>query len=200
MLHAAGLEVIVEHGVVLGEVRGLEVARVRPGPDGHVLDVGVGRFDQAANALLYGDLPTDLALARVAREVQSHRHAGAVPHPVNRLARERWLRAQVVDAPQLVGATRLEPVPPPLPRPNLKVPCPAPAVGVDDADRRVLVVCSVGTDLDLVPVAADLIARELPERVVLVTPARDQLPVLRAMASRLPVTTELVAVEGDWPR
>jgi hypothetical protein len=63
----------------------------------------------------------------------------------------------------------------------------------------VLVVCSVGVDLDLVPTTADLILREHPDRVVLVTPGRDQLPVQRALAERLAVPADLVAVEGAWP-
>ncbi len=54
----AGVEVVVEHGVIRGEVRGLEVARVggrrrrrRP------LEVGVGRHDREAFAMVHGDLP-----------------------------------------------------------------------------------------------------------------------------------------------
>jgi hypothetical protein len=200
MLREAGADVVVEHGVVFGEVRGLEVARIRVGDDGRLtLDVGVGRFDQEATALLHGHLPTDEALARAVAEVASHRRSGAAPHPVNRLARERWLRAQVLDDPSLVGASALEPVGPPQPRRNTRDSLPAAAAGTDRSGARLLVVCSVGVDLDLVPVAADLADRERATRAVLVTPARDQVPVLRLLAARLPVPTDLVALEGDWP-
>jgi hypothetical protein len=200
MLHGAGTEVVVEHGVVFGEVRGLEVARVSVGDDGVLrLDVGVGRFDQEATALLHGHLPTDAALARAVAEVARHRRRGAVPHPVNRIARERWLRAQVLDDPSIVGATSLRPVAPPRPRPNVRDPQPAAAVGEHEGGDRLLVVCSVGVDLDLVPIAADLADREGVARIVLVTPPRDQVPILRTLASRLAVPADLVALAGDWP-
>jgi hypothetical protein len=200
ILHAAGADVVVEHGVIFGEIKGLEVARVRVGDDGEVvLDVGVGRFDQEATALLHGHLPTEEALARAIDEVAAHRRPSAAPHPVNRLARDRWLRSQVLADPSLVGATALAPVPPASPRRNTRDPLPAGAIGTDESGARLLVVCSVGVDLDLVPVAADLAVRETAERAVLVTPQRDQVPVLRSLAARLPVPADLVAVEGDWP-
>lgn len=200
MLRAVGADIVVEHGVILGEVRGLEVARVRIGDDGRpVLEVGVGRFDQEASAMMHGHLPTEEALARAVELVRSHRHPGAAPHPINRLAHDRWLRAQVVEDPSLVGLDALEPVAPTEPRANLKDPHPAGAVGRDANGATVLVVCSAGVDLDLVPVAADLAARERADRVLLVTPARDQVPTQRALVERLAVPAELVAVDGDWP-
>jgi hypothetical protein len=200
ILRAAGADVVVEHGVIFGEIKGLEVARVRVADDGEaVLDVGVGRFDQEATALLHGHLPTEEALARAIDEVAAHRRPDAPPHPVNRLARDRWLRSQVLADPSIVGLASLEPVPPASPRRNTRDALPAGAIGTDASGVRVLVVCSVGVDLDLVPVAADLAARESAARAVLVTPARDQVPVLHALAGRLPVPAELVAVEGDWP-
>jgi hypothetical protein len=201
LLRAAGADVVVEHGVIYGEIRGLEVARVRVADDGEVvLDVGVGRFDQEATAILHGHLPTEDALARAVDEVERHRRPAAAPHPVNRLARDRWLRAQVLDDPSLVGLRAIEPIAPATPRRNTRDALPAGAIGVDDDGARVLVVTSVGVDLDLVPVAADLAAREHADRIVLVTPPRDQVPVLRSFADRLPLPTTLVAVEGDWPR
>jgi hypothetical protein len=200
-IRQAGLEVVVEHGVVVGEVRGLEVARVLLDDGGRAeLVVGVGRFDQEATALLHGHLPTEMALERAVDQVRLHRRADAPPHPVNRLGRERWLRVQLLADPAVVGLDDLTAIEPPEPRRNLRDRSPAAAVGHDATGARVLVVCSVGVDLELVPVAADLIRREQPARVVFVTPARDQLPVLPAMAARLPVPSTFVALEGDWPR
>ena len=200
MLRDAGVEVVVEHGVIHGEIRGLEVARVRVGDDGEpVLDVGVGRFDQEATALLHGHLPTAEALERAVAQVRAHRSSDAPPHPINRLARDRWLRAQILDDPSLVGLESLEPVDPPEPRLNVKDAHPAAALGRDAAGNRVLVVASVGIDLDLVPFTADLVARDNPDRFVLATPARDQVASQRALATRLPVPADLIAVEGDWP-
>jgi hypothetical protein len=48
LIEAAGIDVVVEHGAVTGEWRGLEVARIVEGPDGPRLDVGVGRHDREA--------------------------------------------------------------------------------------------------------------------------------------------------------
>ena len=199
MLKSAGLDVVVEHGVISGEVRGLEVARVKVAPSGMVsLDVGVGRFDQEAGALLHGDQPTEVALERAVALVRGHRRDGAAPHAVNRLARERWLRAQVVDMPALVGLESLVPVSPPLPRRNVKDPAPASAIG-HDADGAVLVLCTVGVDLEWVPIAADLIERERPGRLVVVLPPRDLLPVQHRLAALLGVPVRFVALDGDWP-
>ncbi len=200
LLRAAGAEVVVEHGVVFGEIRGLEVARIEPAVDGSLrLAVGVGRFDQEATEVMHGHLPTEEALAHAISEVRTHRHRHARPHPVNRLARERWLRAQLVADPEPVGLQVLAAVAPPSPRRNVRDPQPAAALGRDDRGARVLVVCSVGIDLELVPLTADLVLRERPERVVLAMPRRDDVPVQRTLAARLPVPTSFVHTEGDWP-
>jgi hypothetical protein len=64
----------------------------------------------------------------------------------------------------------------------------------------VVVVCSVGIDLDLVPFAADarLAAGRPDARLVLVVPERDAHPVTRELATLLRVPAEIVAVPGEW--
>jgi len=200
LLREADLEVVCEHGVVTGEVRGLEVARIAPADDGALaLQVGVGRFDQEASAIMQGHLPTAESVLRAADLVREYRRPDAAPHPINRLGRERWLRAQLLDAPASLGLYDLQAVAPPVPRKNLRDATPAAATGLDAEGARVLVVCSVGIVLELVPSTADLVARERPDRVVLVMPARDVAAVQQRLATRLGLPTELVAVEGDWP-
>jgi hypothetical protein len=200
LLTDAGVDVVVEHGVIVGEVRGLEVARVRVTDDGGVvLDIGVGRFDQEAGALLHGDRPTAAALASAVELVAAHRRGDAAAHPVNRLARERWLRAQLVDDPASVGLGALHPISPPLPRRNVKDPAPAAAIGAGPDDEPVLVVCTVGVDLEWMPVAVDLVERERPARVVVALPARDLLPVQHRLADLVAAPVQFVCVEGDWP-
>ena len=199
MLRDAGLEVVVEHGVISGEIRGLSVATIVPDAAGRArLAVGVGRLDQEATDLLHADLPLRETLANAIDEVRVHRHANAKPHPVNRLARERWLRAQVIALPQSIGLRELEAVAPTEPRVNLRDPVPAAAVG-RDAETRVLVLCSVGIDLELIPITADLIDRERPDRVVFALPARDHHARQRELAQQLTVPFTFVAVEGAWP-
>ena len=59
-------------------------------------------------------------------------------------------------------------------------------------------VCSVGVDPRLVPAVAELVLRELPDRVLVVLPTRDVLaPVERAVA-RLRVPTTVVGVACSW--
>jgi hypothetical protein len=200
VLLAAGLDVVVEHGTLLGEVLGLEVARVADTPDGPVLQIGVGRFDRDANRELFGSTPPADTLAGVVEVVRRYRRPGAPPHPLGRLAPERWLRARVLADPALVGADHLAPVPPPLPRPHLKATSVAPAVGADAQGRAVVAVCSAGIDLDLVPAAADVRLARAPHgaRLVLVLARGDDHPVTRAVASMLRDPAEIVTVPDDW--
>jgi hypothetical protein len=117
VIEAAGASVNVEHGVVAGEVRGLEVCRVvetptvghiaelgdfdAPAPagaessDGVLLEVGVGANDREAFRLLHGDIPTVEALATVVESVLAYRSTEAIQHPLNRLGQERYLRWQL---------------------------------------------------------------------------------------------------------
>ena len=76
-------------------------------------------------------------------------------HPVQLLARERWLRADVMADPSSVGAAHLRPVEMTTEAEGLKDAHPAAALGVDLQGSSLLVVCSRGVDLSLVPLAAD---------------------------------------------
>jgi hypothetical protein len=65
--------------------------------------------------------------------------------------------------------------------------------------RPLVVVTSVGVDLDLVPTAADVrLATAADARVVLVVPERDDVPATRALAGRLREPAEVVSVPGNW--
>lgn len=209
-LAAAGLDVVVEQGEVRGELRGLEVARVVVDPDdpagrndglndGARLDVGVGRFDREAFALMNADVPDDVALAKAIDVVARHRAAGAPRHPLNQFGRERWLRAALVSDPSSVGAATLTPIEPALPRANVKDPVPASAMGIDAEGQPVIVTCSAGVDLDLVPGAADDRRAHAPEaRLVLALPALDVLPVTAALAAALRDPATIVTVPTPW--
>ncbi|MBW3668250.1 MAG: hypothetical protein KY443_03460 [Actinobacteria bacterium] len=186
----AGADPVVEHGVLRGEVRGLEVCRVVDGR----LQVGVGKHDREAHLLMHSDRPPVEALADAVRLVSEVRTPDGPPHEMRRLGAERWLRIVVCRRPELVGVDRLEPVPPPVPRGDLRLPAPAPAVGDD-----VVVVCSVGIDTDLVPTAADARLTYAPAaRLVLVVPQADDHPLTRALAASLRVPAEVVTVPDDW--
>lgn len=200
-LVAAGADLVVEHGVVAGEVLGLEVARVVIDPDdGAHIEAGVGRHDREAFSMLHGDLPTDAALAAVIGSVRAARNVDAPDHPLRRLASERWLREVVIARPALVGAIALERHEGPVARPNVKEPWPAVALGAGPDGEPIVVVTSIGIDLDLVPFAADarLAAGDAAARLVLVVPERDGHPVTRALAASLRHPAEVVTVPGDW--
>jgi hypothetical protein len=205
---AAGAEPVEEHGVLGGEVLGLEVCRVvvdddplASGGPGARLDVGIGDHDREAFRLVHGDGPVDAALARVVTEVAAHRRPGAPPHALNRLARERALRHRLVADPSLIGLTALAPAPPPVARTNLADAVPCVALGADDSGAPVVVVCSAGVDLDLVPFAAH--ARDAlagPDtRLLLAVPEGDDHPVTRELAARLAVPAEVVPVPPATP-
>ena len=197
MIERSGAQAVIEDGIVRAEVAGLEVARVVTGPAGSSIEVGVGRFDREAGALLHSDRPVEPTLVATIEQVREHRTVGAVAHPVNRIGRERWLRELVRVDPDLAGieSPRLvEPIPP---RASLLEASAAALLGTD-GDRRVLVVCSVGVELGLVPAAADLVAAHRPDEVRLVLPARDRLPYLDRLAGRLGVSVSFCDIAAPW--
>jgi hypothetical protein len=198
LIEAGGATAVEEHGVLAGEVEGLEVCRAVRDPHTGAcrLEVGVGAHDREAFQLLHGDVPPVEALRRVVDAVAPHRRPGAARHPLNRLAAERALRAQLLREPALVGTEELVAVAPPVPRVNVKDPVPCVAAGTGTGGERVVVVCSTGIDLDLVPFAAD--ARHAlgldAVRLVLALPARDAVAATRTLAARLVHPAEVVAV------
>ena len=144
-----GAEVIVEHGVLRGEVLGLEVARVVDGR----LEVGVGRHDRSARAEMYPWEEVGVALDRAVHAVRDRRRPDQPRHPADTLARGRWLRAVICARPSLAGAVSLALVAPPLPWFDLPEAGAAPCLGAAADGTPLLAVCSVGVDVDLVPTA-----------------------------------------------
>lgn len=195
LIRDAGADPIVEHGVLRGEVDGLEVCRVVDDPHTEAvrLEVGVGAHDREAFQLLHGDRPTEEALADVVRAVREHRRSGAVRHPLNLLAQGRALRARLVADPILISASQVRPVAPPIPRVNVKdaVPCVAQAT---IASHQVTVVCSTGVDLDLVPFAVDAMASCGTTECLIVLPARDALDIQHRLAAAAPGSIAITAL------
>lgn len=199
LLDANAVDVIIEHGEITGEYLGLEVARIVAAGGEQRLDVGVGAYDQDAFAMMNPDLEPADALGEVVRQVALHRSRGAEPHPINRLVRERWLRAELLADPSTIGLVSLRPTEAAVPRDGLHDIAPAFALGIADDDSLVLVACSVGIDLDLVPSAADLAAHHQVDAIKLVLPERDQHPVMRALAGRCARPCEILTADEPWP-
>jgi hypothetical protein len=188
---AAGADPVVEHGRLVGEVEGLEVCRVEIDTDGEPrLAIGVGRFDREAHELLRGD-----TLDVVVDRVRLLRVVDPEPHPLKRWAAGRGLRSKVVRDPALVGADVLTPMSATLEAPDLRTPWPAPATGVGVDGEPLVVVCSVGVDLNLVPMAADArLADGRGARLVLAVPPRDVHPITVDLAAALAQPATVVAV------
>lgn len=215
VIEAAGASVNVEHGVVAGEVRGLEVCRVvetptvghiaelgdfdAPAPtganptDGVLLEVGVGANDREAFRLLHGDIPTVEALATIVESVLAYRSTEEIQHPLNRLGQERYLRWQLQQDPSLVGMTAVMPHEPPQPRPNLKDPIPCVARGVDAHGEEWMIVCSVGVDVDLVGFVSD-VQSTTSAPVVVVLRERDAIALTRELLALLATSVDLRTV------
>ncbi len=196
LLESHGLEAVYEHGVLRGEILGLEVARTV----GDRLEVGVGRHDRSARTEMRPGEDVDSALDEVAATVRSLRRPDAPPHPANTLARSRWLRSVVCANPLMIGLDTASPVAPPLPWFDLSEVTSSPAVGRDSLGKKVVVVFSVGVDPDLVPTAADCYAHySTPGAALwLVLPEGDDLPVVRTAASALSIESDIRLVPRRW--
>lgn len=199
----AGAEPTVEHGVLAGEVLGLEVCRV---VDDQFLgttrlEVGVGAHDREAFQMLHGDRPTAAALAAVVEVVRAHRSDGASGHPLARLGRERLLRARLVADPSLVGAVRVETSAAPEPRRNLKDPVPCVGIAHDASGSRRVLVCSTGIDLDAVPTCVDARLATGLDACELVVPTRDAIPLQHQLAALTapPVTVRPIDIDAARP-
>ena len=200
VIRDAGAVPVVEHGVVTGEVRGLEVCRVVDDPHtGAIrLEVGVGAHDREAFAIIHGDVPTPDALAGVVAAVAGHRRPDAPQHPLNRLVPERLLRWRLEQDPGLVGLESVAAAQPPVPRPSVKDRAPCSAVGRRVDGTPALVVCSSGVDLDLIPYALD--ARQVPGveagEILVVAPERDLVAITAEIAALADQELSLVAISG----
>jgi hypothetical protein len=137
----------------------------------------------------------------VVEQLRAIRRPGGPPnHPLATLVPERWLRSTLLADPALAGCDELVAAPAAEPRDRLRPRGIAAATGTRDGDG-VVVVCSVGVDLEAVVLAADtrlLVDREAT--LLLALPARDVLPAVEAMVADLRRPAEVVAVEGDWRR
>ena len=197
LLVAHGAEPVLEHGVLRGEVLGLEVARMV----GDQLVVGVGRHDREARMAMRPGEDLASALDEAVAAVRARRRADTAPHPANTLARSRWLRSVVVAHPEMVGASSLEAVAPPMPWFDLPEAGAAPCAGRLVDGSPAVVVCSAGIDLDVVPTAADCRLIYSPEgRLIIAVPEGDDVPVNRRLAGALARPADVVTVPKDWDR
>ncbi|GIU84086.1 MAG: hypothetical protein KatS3mg008_0861 [Acidimicrobiales bacterium] len=186
---------VADHGCVVLELDGLEVARVLDTDEGARVEVGVGVRDR----LLRPVAPMEMKrrLERVAHEVRSKRREGS-PHPYSRLSRGAWYRNRCLAEPARIGLRDAEPIPLAEPREVAADLQPAAARGRDDRGNVHVLVFAPGPDPDAVTVAAELRLwlREIGERAdrlrILVPSEADLRPLARIVETlREPVDTEV---------
>ena len=184
LISSSGADALVEHGVVVGEVRGLEMCRV---VDDVVtgesrLEVGMGVNDREAFLMVHGELPKEEALRNVIDAVAVHREPGAMVHPFNQFGAERLHRWRAMNDPASVGFTDLSPAEPPVRRTNLKDPVPCVAIGTTQGGDSAIAVFVHGIDLDVVPFAVDAASRCGVETAVVVARTKDVTASMKKMA------------------
>jgi hypothetical protein len=197
LIAQSGAEVVREHGVLSGEVMGLEVCRVVIDENDNEprLEIGVGAHDRETFQMLHGKVATLESLVKVVNIVSGHRQSGAEHHPLNRLAAERLLRHRVIVEPQLVGASSLQATEPPAMRLNVKDAVPCCAVGMTEDGAQIVVVCTASVDVDVVSFAADARARIAPDaQLVIATHTNNVTPSLAKLAKSLRIPARFVEV------
>ena len=203
-IKSAGADVVREHGVISGEVCGLEVCRVVRAADSgesdgageSELEIGVGAHDRETFKLLHGRTATIESLRKVIAEVAARRAVGAQVHPLNRLARERMLRHYVCQSPQLVGAKSLQVAQPPIVRTNLKDVVPCCAVGMSLTGAKMVVIFNVGVDPDVVSFGADARGQiNGSAELIFAMPTRDIVPAVERVAQMLRRPVRFVGVD-----
>lgn len=197
LIASSGADALVEHGVVVGEVRGLEMCRVvTDSVSGQAkLEVGMGVNDREAFAMVHGELPTEQALRNVIEAVQVHREPGAMVHPFNQFGAERLHRWRALQDPASIGFVELSPADPPVRRTNLKDPVPCVAVGTLTSGVGAVAVFVNGIDLDVVPFAVDAADMYGVTNVVIAVRQRDITESIRKMVDIASLTVSLEFID-----
>ncbi len=170
--------------------------------EGPWIEVGVGQADRELNELVHAEMPQVESLRRVVALVGGHRRPGANPHPLNRIARQRWLRSIVLDRPSLIGADRLEPVAPLAATRTVMASAPVAATGLRGDGTPLVAVFATGVDLELGCAAADYRERhrdgDTPPELVVVLPKADRYPSVERQIERLRPPVSTISIPSPW--
>ena len=193
IIESSGADALVEHGIVVGEVRGLEMCRVvDDATTGDVrLEVGMGRHDREAFTMIHGELPTAQAMRQVIDAVLPHRTEGADSHPFNQFGVERLSRWKAIKDPSTIGFSTLAPADPPVLRTNVKDAVPCVAIGLTGAKRLSTVVFVHGVDLDCVSFAVDAASRLGTQDVTIAVRRRDVIASIERLANMASIHVRL---------
>lgn len=185
LIESSGANALVEHGVVVGEVRGLEMCRVvDDATTGEVrLEVGMGRHDREAFTMIHGEIPKPQAMRQVIDAVLPHRLEGADSHPFNQFGVERLARWKAIQDPASIGFLTLASADPPVKRTNVKDSVPCVAIGLTGAKRLSTAVFVHGVDLDCIPFAVDAASRLGTQEVTVALRRRDVIASIERLAN-----------------
>ena len=186
LIASSGADALIEHGIVVGEVRGLEMCRVVDDKaTGETrLEVGMGVNDREAFLMVHGELPKEEALRTVIEAVAVHREPDAMVHPFNQFGAERMHRWRALQDPSSIGFAELSPADPPIRRTNFKDAVPCVALGKTISGENAVAVFVHGIDLDLVPFAVDAASRCDVEQAIIVARVKDITPSMKKMAEK----------------
>ena len=108
------------------------------------------------------------------------------------------MRSTLLDDPTSIGLVSLTPVAPLVARSTVLGNVPSAAVGERADGTTVVVVCSSGIDLDVIPEAADYRRREAPDAdLLVVVPERDRHATTAALAAITP-NCQLLGLAPPW--
>lgn len=188
LFESVGAVAVDDFGRLIAEVQGLEIARA-DGDDGG-LGIGVGTADRELHGYVHSHQDSLVSIQNAADTVRAIRLQGAAGHPLNRRARQRWLRWAAFDDPTSLGARTLEMLPPLKERVLQLGPAPCAAL---DPDSNTLFVFSAGIDPEVVPTATDYRRRHVPDRTVIVTSRADAFPATHQIAESVGIETLAIA-------
>lgn len=209
-IEKAGARSLIQDGILIADVKGLEVARVVQDPDLQFrLRVGVGRNDRQGHAIMNPDAKTSDLLPRVVKEILTYRKPGIPLRKENTLCSQNWLRHIVINNPSLIGASSLSPsfIPGYLVGPNST--SPAVAGGFDKDGSPIGAIFYVGIDPQIILSAIDVrisLARDFfnnkyrPDdiNILIVIPQGDDHPFITKLANLLHPKPIVTTVPKNW--
>ena len=199
LLEHNNCRIVFEHGKVKAEVRGLEVAEVVLDQNGeNQIQVGVGIYDQEAHKIINSNEAIETTLLRAIEDILKFRHKESRPHPLNRVARSKWLIHEFINSYKHFGFNEIQYVASPNLPMNISHGLPASAIGKRDS-KEIIVTAFAGADLEAVPTAAQLLEAYSADEIWLIHTAIDTYPAIQRQATHLRVPVSFIEVEAPWP-
>ena len=200
ILERTHCDVLTEHGIVKAYVKGLEVAQVLEDENkvGH-LQVGVGIYDQEAHKLIDPTTQVEMKLQKIIDEILKYRNKNSIPHPLNRVARAKWLIYELAQAHEDYGLENFQVIPSPIGSKKISENFPAFATARAGA-KFILSVSYVGADLNAVPAAAQLLSATSADEIWFFHPPMDNHKAIQRQAEHLQVPAKFIPINEPWPK